>query len=118
MHLKKYLAVIVIKDRSGLLRVPAEALHIAQVTVGNLLPMTIEKPSAITTRQAAAGLVSEAKWISQHLQASLGKVVNSYSRVKKNCWPLPVFRAYLPNGQLVGRYGQPYTCTDDYALKT
>ena len=30
---------------------------------------------------------------------------------KNNCWPLAVFRAYLPNGQpfpkVVGRYGQP-----------
>ena len=40
-------------------------------------------------------------------------------RAKNNCWPLAVFRAYLPNGQpfpkVVSRYGQPYTCTDDYA---
>ena len=45
--------------------------------------------------------------------------LNMDSRAKNNCWPLAVFRACLPNGQPfpkeVGHYGQPYTCTDDYA---
>ena len=97
MHLKKYLAVIAVKDRSGLLRVPAEALHIAQVTVGNILPMTIEKPSAITTRQAAAGLVSEVKWISQYLQASLGKVVNSELKKTAGHCPFSVHICQMAN---------------------
>ena len=39
------------------------------------------------------------------------------SRAKNNCWPLAVFHAYFAKwptiSQVVGRYGQPYTCTDD-----
>ena len=72
-------AAIAIEDHGNLPRVPAEALHIAQVTVGNLLPSLplfplnhVEKPSTIN-HQTVARLVSEVKWIGQHLQASLGK---------------------------------------------
>ena len=72
-------AALAIEDHSDLLRVPAETLYIAQVTVGNLLPSLtlfplhhVEQPSTIN-HQTGAGLVSEVKWIGQHLQTSLGK---------------------------------------------
>ena len=72
-------AAIAIEDHSDLLRVPAETLNIAQVTVGNLLPSLalfplhhVEKTSNMNY-QTGAGLVSVIRWIGQYLQASLGK---------------------------------------------